>query len=84
VARTHEEAVAIAKASLIGKFKTLEAGLDACIVGDEDLVMEKIALFGEAGARNAELKFICHDMSQLREMTQMVAERAFAKVAAPA
>ena len=78
VARTHEEAVAIAKASLIGKFKTLERGLDACIVGDMDEVMEKIARFAEAGARHAELKFICHDVAQLREMIAMVAERAYA------
>ena len=85
VARTHEDAVAIAKASLVNKFKTLEQGMEACIVGDVDEVMEKIARYGEAGARSAELKFICHDMAQLREMTQEVAQRAYAgSVLAPA
>jgi alkanesulfonate monooxygenase SsuD/methylene tetrahydromethanopterin reductase-like flavin-dependent oxidoreductase (luciferase family) len=76
VARTHEEAVRIATTSLVHKFKTLERGLDACIVGSVDEVMEKIARYGEAGARNVELKFICHDMPQLRGMIELVASRA--------
>jgi len=76
VARTHEEAVAIAKTSLVHKFKTLERGLDACIVGSVDEVMEKIDRYREAGARNVELKFICHDIPQLRGMIELVATRA--------
>lgn len=84
VARTHEEAVDIARASLIHKFKTLERGMDACIVGDVDEAMTKIARFGAAGAKNVELKFICHDMGRLREMIAMVAESAYAKVPASA
>ncbi len=84
VARTHEEAVAIARTSLIHKFKALEAGLEACIVGSEDEVMEKIERYAGAGARHVELKFICHDMGQLREMILRVAERARLPAGAPA
>lgn len=76
VARTHEEAIAIARVSLEHKFKTLEGGLDACIVGSVTEVIEKIALYREAGARHVELKFICHDMTQLRGMVDLVADGA--------
>ena len=80
VARTHEEAVAIAKVSLIDKFKTLEKGLDACIVGDVDEVLEKIDRYRAAGAKHAELKFICHDTAMMASMMERVAKGA--KVAA--
>ena len=76
VARTHAEAVAIAQASLVNKFKTLERGLDVCMVGSVDEVMDRIEQYREAGARDIELKFICHDTAQLREMIQMLGERA--------
>ena len=80
VARTHEEAVAIAKVSLIDKFKTVEKGMDACIVGDIDEVLEKIDRYRAAGAKHAELKFICHDTAMMSSMMERVAKSA--KVAA--
>jgi alkanesulfonate monooxygenase SsuD/methylene tetrahydromethanopterin reductase-like flavin-dependent oxidoreductase (luciferase family) len=73
VARTHEEALRIARASLVDKFKTLERGLEVCIVGSVDEVMARIDQYHEAGAGTLELKFICHDVGQLREMIEMVA-----------
>ena len=76
VAKTHEEAVAIARLSLEHKFKTLERGLDACIVGTADEVVEKIDRYRDAGAGHVELKFICHDVPQLRGMIELVAARA--------
>ena len=78
VGRTYEEAVGIARASLEHKFKTLERGLDACMVGDVDTVLEKLARYRDAGAHHAELKFICHDTGQLGEMIEGIAQRAFA------
>jgi probable F420-dependent oxidoreductase len=76
VASTHEEALGIARASLIDKFKTLERGLEVCMVGTPEEVMEKIYQYHDAGARDVELKFVCHDTEQLREMLHMVAETA--------
>ena len=78
VAETREEAVAIARASVAAKFKTLERGLEACIVGGPDEVVERLARYRDAGARHAELKFICHDVGQLREMIERLAEHALA------
>jgi alkanesulfonate monooxygenase SsuD/methylene tetrahydromethanopterin reductase-like flavin-dependent oxidoreductase (luciferase family) len=76
VARTHEEAVAIARVSLIDKFKTLERGLEVCIVGDVGEVLEKIDRYRAAGAKHAELKFICHDPTQMAAMMELVSTGA--------
>ncbi|MGH2456605.1 MAG: LLM class flavin-dependent oxidoreductase, partial [Candidatus Limnocylindria bacterium] len=74
VAATREEAIAIARRSLEGKFTTLEAGLEVCIVGDVDGFLERCAAYRAAGAEHLELKFIAHDLPQLHEMMAMVAE----------
>jgi alkanesulfonate monooxygenase SsuD/methylene tetrahydromethanopterin reductase-like flavin-dependent oxidoreductase (luciferase family) len=76
VASTHEDAIAIARASLIDKFGSLERGLAVTLVGSPQEVMEKIYCYQEAGARDVELKFVCHDTAQLREMMHMLAEAA--------
>jgi alkanesulfonate monooxygenase SsuD/methylene tetrahydromethanopterin reductase-like flavin-dependent oxidoreductase (luciferase family) len=76
VADTRDEAVAIARRSLEGKFETLEKGLDVCIVGDADDVLEKVAAYGAAGAGHVELKFVAHTLDQVREMMSRVSERA--------
>lgn len=76
VADTREEAVAIARASLVDKFKTLERGMAACIVGSIDDVVEKIEAYRAAGAAHAELKFIGHDVPQIAGMIERVATRA--------
>jgi alkanesulfonate monooxygenase SsuD/methylene tetrahydromethanopterin reductase-like flavin-dependent oxidoreductase (luciferase family) len=76
VARTHEEAVAIARRSLEGKFETLERGLEVCIVGDAAEALEQIAAYADAGARHLELKFIAHDPGMLAEQVARVAEAA--------
>jgi alkanesulfonate monooxygenase SsuD/methylene tetrahydromethanopterin reductase-like flavin-dependent oxidoreductase (luciferase family) len=73
VAATRADALRIAERSLRGKFKDLDAGLDSCIVGSVDEVMEKIDRYRMAGARHAELKFICHDVAQLQRMMELVA-----------
>ncbi|HET8570024.1 MAG TPA: LLM class flavin-dependent oxidoreductase [Candidatus Limnocylindria bacterium] len=79
VARTHEDAVRIAKASLVEKFKTLEAGLEKCVVGDADEVLARLARYRDAGGKHAELKFVCHDPGQLGEMIDRVASAAYAR-----
>lgn len=76
VAASREEAVAIARASLESKFKTLERGLAVCIVGSVDDVMEKLEAYRAAGAAHAELKFIGHDVPQLARMIERLAARA--------
>ncbi len=73
VADTRDEAVAIARRSLEGKFATVEAGLDVCIVGDTDDLLERVAAYGDAGARHVELKLIAHSVEQLHEMMERVA-----------
>lgn len=81
VARTHEEAMATARASLLHKFKTLERGLEVCIVGDADAAAERVEAYAAAGAGHIELKLICHSPEQLGEMAQRIAERMLAEPA---
>ncbi len=76
VGKTHEEALGIARRSLVDKFKTVERGLDVCIVGTADEVLEKIDRYAAAGAGHVEMKFICHDTAQLRWMIEAVAAKA--------
>ncbi len=76
VAASHEEAVAIARRSLEGKFETLDRGLEVCIVGDTGEFLERVAAYSNAGAHHLELKFIAHDRSMLNEMIGRVAEAA--------
>ncbi|HEX2141707.1 MAG TPA: LLM class flavin-dependent oxidoreductase [Candidatus Limnocylindria bacterium] len=76
VAATQDEAVAVARRSLEGKFKTLDAGLDVCIVGDPDGFLERCAEYRAAGAGHLELKFIGHDVGQLHEEMAILAEAA--------
>jgi alkanesulfonate monooxygenase SsuD/methylene tetrahydromethanopterin reductase-like flavin-dependent oxidoreductase (luciferase family) len=76
VAATRDEAIAIARRSLEGKFESLEKGLEVCIVGDADEVHERIAAYGAAGAAHVELKFIAHSLDQVHAMMGLVAERA--------
>jgi alkanesulfonate monooxygenase SsuD/methylene tetrahydromethanopterin reductase-like flavin-dependent oxidoreductase (luciferase family) len=74
VARTHEEAVGIARVSLEHKFASLEQGLDVCIVGSSDAVLERLAQYADAGAHHVELKFIAHDPGMVVEQAERVAE----------
>jgi alkanesulfonate monooxygenase SsuD/methylene tetrahydromethanopterin reductase-like flavin-dependent oxidoreductase (luciferase family) len=53
------------------------------MVGSADEVMDRIERYREAGARDVELKFICHDTAQLREMIQMLGECATASGRTP-
>jgi alkanesulfonate monooxygenase SsuD/methylene tetrahydromethanopterin reductase-like flavin-dependent oxidoreductase (luciferase family) len=76
VADTTDEAVSIARRSLEGKFKSLEAGLDVCIVGDRHAFFDRLADYAAAGARHVELKFIAHTVGQLHDMMSEVAEHA--------
>ena len=76
VARTHDEAIAIARTSLEHKFETLERGLEVCIVGDADEVLERIRVYQAAGARHVELKFIAHDPAMVTDMAAQVSEAA--------
>ena len=80
VAETRDEAIAISRMSLEHKFKTLERGLDACIVGSVDDVLEKLDRYRAAGAKHAELKFICHDVAQMAGMIEALAPRASRRV----
>lgn len=73
VGETHEDAVATARRSLEGKFKTLERGLEVCIVGTAETAAERIAAYGRAGAEHLELKFIGHDLAQVQEQMSRVA-----------
>lgn len=83
IAETRAEAVSIARRSLEGKFETLEKGMDVCIVGDADDMLERIAAYGAAGAGHVELKFVAHSVSQLHEMMERAAEAARLTVRAP-
>lgn len=74
VASTRDEAIAIARRSLVGKFETLERGMEVCIVGDVSDLLERVAAYGGAGAGHVELKFIAHTVPQLHEMMARVAE----------
>jgi alkanesulfonate monooxygenase SsuD/methylene tetrahydromethanopterin reductase-like flavin-dependent oxidoreductase (luciferase family) len=76
VASTHDQAVEISRRSLEGKFKTLDAGLDVCIVGDPDGFLQRCAAYRAAGAGHLELKFIAHDVGQLHEEMAQLAEAA--------
>jgi alkanesulfonate monooxygenase SsuD/methylene tetrahydromethanopterin reductase-like flavin-dependent oxidoreductase (luciferase family) len=76
VAPTTDEAVAIARHSLEHKFKTLEAGLDVCVVGDPDAFLARLAAYRAAGAGHVELKFIAHDVGQLHDQLAIVAAAA--------
>lgn len=76
VAETRDEAIAIARRSLEGKFETLEKGLEVCIVGDVDDLVERVTAYRAAGAGHVELKFVAHSVAQLHEMMERVAERA--------
>jgi alkanesulfonate monooxygenase SsuD/methylene tetrahydromethanopterin reductase-like flavin-dependent oxidoreductase (luciferase family) len=76
VAATRDEAIAIARRSLEGKFESLEKGLDVCIVGDPDHVIDRIAAYRAAGAGHIELKFIAHSLDQVHGMMALVADRA--------
>ena len=82
VAETSDAAIDVARQSLEHKFKTLEAGLDVCIVGDPDAFLARLAAYREAGAQHVELKFIAHDVAQLRDEVAMVAEAAGLEAAA--
>lgn len=82
VAETHEQAMSIARRSLEGKFKTLEAGLEVCIVGDPEGFLGRLAEYRAAGARHVELKFIAHDVAQLHEQMTLVADAAGLRAAA--
>lgn len=83
VADTTDEAITVSRRSLEGKFKTLEAGLDVCIVGDPETFFARLGEYATAGAQHVELKFIAHDVSQLHAMMATVAEHARLRGAAP-
>jgi alkanesulfonate monooxygenase SsuD/methylene tetrahydromethanopterin reductase-like flavin-dependent oxidoreductase (luciferase family) len=83
VAETTDEAIAVARRSLEGKFKTLDDGLDVCIVGDRQTFVARLAEYREAGAQHVELKFIAHDVAQLHEEIAMVAEAAGLRAGSP-
>jgi probable F420-dependent oxidoreductase len=76
IADTRDEAISIARRSLEGKFETLDKGLDVCIVGGPDDLIEQVRGYADAGARHVELKFIAHSVEQLHEMMARVAESA--------
>jgi alkanesulfonate monooxygenase SsuD/methylene tetrahydromethanopterin reductase-like flavin-dependent oxidoreductase (luciferase family) len=76
VADTRDEAISIARRSLEGKFKSLEAGLEVCIVGSTDDLIERVAAYADAGAGHIELKLIAHSVEQLHEMMERVATGA--------
>lgn len=76
VAESRAEAISIARRSLEGKFETLEKGMEVCIVGDINDLLERVAAYREAGAGHVELKFIAHTVTQLHEMMERVAEGA--------
>lgn len=76
VAETRDEAIAIARRSLEGKFDTLERGMEVCIVGDMADFLERVSAYRAAGAGHVELKFIAHTVPQLHEMMSRVSEGA--------
>lgn len=76
VGRTHDEAVAIARRTLEKKFGSLERGLAVSLVGTAQEVTEQILRFKEAGVRHMGLKFVCHDLDELRGMIENLASEA--------
>ena len=73
IGRTHEGAVAIAGRSLTEKFQTLEHGLEVCVAGTVDEVIERLNAYSEAGARHLELKFIGHTLDGVQAMAEELA-----------
>ena len=84
VADTTDAAIATARRSPEGKFKTLDEGLQVCMVGDPETFLSRLAEYRAAGAHHVELKFIAHDVSQLHEEMAIVAEAAGLRAADPA
>lgn len=76
VAETRDEAISIARRSLEAKFETLQKGMEVCIVGDVDDMLEGVSAYHAAGAGHVELKFVAHSVSQLHEMMERTAEAA--------
>lgn len=73
VGRTHEAAVAVAGRSLTEKFQTLERGLEVCVVGSVDEVIDRLNAYAEAGAHHLELKFIGHTLEDVQAMAAELA-----------
>ena len=72
VADTREKAIAIAERSLIGKFETLERGLDVSLVGTPEQISEQMNEFVAVGVSYFELKFISHTFEQMLEMMKRI------------
>ncbi len=73
VGKTTQEALDIASHSLEHRFKTVKRGLAETIVGDAQTFMDGIRRFHEQGVRRFEVKFICHDTTEMAAMMERVA-----------
>ena len=75
VGRTRQEAEDISRTSVVEKFGDMERASAVCIIGDASECSDRIAEYAAVGAGHLELKFICHDTTQLAEMMERTAAR---------
>jgi alkanesulfonate monooxygenase SsuD/methylene tetrahydromethanopterin reductase-like flavin-dependent oxidoreductase (luciferase family) len=75
VGRTRQEAEDISRASVVKKFGDMEKAAEVCIIGDADECADRVAQYHAVGADHIELKFVCHDVTQLAEMMERTAAR---------
>lgn len=73
IARTREEALAIAEKSLTERFGSVERGLVHCAVGSSADVGDHLRRLMDAGARYFELRFVCHDITSCLGMIERFA-----------
>lgn len=74
VARTRDDALAIASRSLVDRFGSLEVGLQKAVVGSVDEVIAQLAERHRIGLRHLEMKFFAHDLDSYLEMLARTAE----------
>src|SRR5262249_43463698 len=70
VAASGAAALEIAQASLQHQWGDVQRGLDRSLVGGADTVRRRIAAYAKAGVTHFEIKFICHDLSMMRQMIE--------------
>jgi probable F420-dependent oxidoreductase len=74
VAESRDRAIQISRATLLERFKSLEAGLARTLVGGAEDVRDRVGAYVAAGASFFELKFICASIEDMLGMLGTIAE----------
>jgi alkanesulfonate monooxygenase SsuD/methylene tetrahydromethanopterin reductase-like flavin-dependent oxidoreductase (luciferase family) len=83
LAKTTQAALDIASHTLEHRFKSVKRGLAETIVGDSQTFIDRVRQFQEIGVRRFEVKFICHDTTQMAGMMAQAAD-AISRMGEPA